>query len=128
MVRGRGWQGESVVRGEGFEPSLADPKSAVLPLDDPRMGPENEPDSGSQHGESYRESQGAYWLTMSSCMPPSAVRSSVCSRAPTLFLSSALLRSFTSAANSASEIFIPACDSFMVFPVYLQGPPDASQI
>src|SRR5262249_42193521 len=56
------------VRGEGFEPSLADPKSAVLPLDDPRRF--------RQHGGVTRESQGEYyWPTISSCMPPSVFSS-----------------------------------------------------
>src|SRR5262249_40286997 len=55
----------------------------------PRLGPERGLEasgSGSQDGESYSESQGDYWLTMSLCIPPRALKSSDCSRAPTLFL------------------------------------------
>src|SRR5713101_2186590 len=66
--------------------------------------------------------------TMSLFIGPSTPSSSFFSFSPTLNLSSAPTRSSTSALKSAVATPMPLCASFIVRPVYLHGPPDASQI
>src|SRR5712692_7277747 len=66
--------------------------------------------------------------TMSDFIGPSTPSSSPFSFSPTLNLSSAPDRSSTSALKSAVETPIPLWASFIERPVYLHGPPDASQI
>src|SRR6185295_6685251 len=83
---------------------------------------------GSCHGWPPWIRRRGYWPTISPFMPPSALSSSFFSWAPTLNLSRLLTRSSTRALNSASVIFMPLWEAFMVWPLYVQGPPVASQI
>src|SRR5262245_59531756 len=65
--------------------------------------------------------------TMSLLNPASAPSSSFCSAAGTLNLFRVLTRSSTSAVNSPAVVPIFLWDSFMLRPVYRQGPPVAKQ-
>src|SRR5215472_7327045 len=91
--------------------------------------------NGLRGGLSVRGSPGqpqeppAYgFSTRSLFMGPNMASSSFFSFSPTLFLSRAQTRSSTKALKSAVLMPMPWCASFMDFPVYLQGPPPASQI
>src|ERR1700737_3616855 len=65
--------------------------------------------------------------TMSFFIGPSIASSSSCSFFPTLNLFKVATKSLTSALKSAIVTPIPACASFILLQVYLQGPPVASQ-